>query len=78
MRFIYLILTVLASVILPWWLVLPLWIWYAFTSKAYALIALGILLDAYFGYAMPWHVLYTLAAVTLCVGITFLKPRIAF
>lgn len=78
MRLIYFILIVIGSVVLPWWFVLPLWLCYAFAFRAYELIALGVFLDACFGYQISWHVLYTLVAVALCVGAEFLKPRIAF
>lgn len=69
---------VIVSVTLSWWLVLPLWILYAFRFRAYELIILGILMDAYFGYALSWHMLYTVVAVILCVSSELLKPRLAF
>lgn len=78
MRPIYFIGILIASVVLPWWIVLPLWVCYAFAFRAYELIVLGTALDAYFGYALPWHVFYTMAAAVVCAGAEFLKPRIAW
>lgn len=78
MRFLCFISIVIVSAILPWWLVLPLWACYAFAFQAYELILLGVLLDAYFGYTMPWHILYTLTAAALCFLIELLRPRMAF
>lgn len=77
MRPLYFMSIVIASVVLPWWLVLPLWVCYACVFRPYELIALGVLLDAYFGYAMPWHVFYTLNAAILFLVAEFLKPRVA-
>lgn len=67
-----------AGVVLPWWLVLPLGVWYACMFRAYELIVLGVALDAYFGSALPWHVLYTATAGVVCAGAEFLKPRMAW
>ena len=78
MRSIFFIGVVIASVVLPWWLALPLFAYYAFVFRAYELIVLGILLDAYFGYMLPWHVFYTVAALALYMGMEFLKPRVAW
>lgn len=78
MRLVCFIGLVVGSVVLPWWFLLPLWTLYAFAFQAYELIALGMLLDAYFGYAMPWHVFYTVTATLVCIGAELVKPRIAF
>lgn len=78
MRLIYFIAIVVASVVLAWWLVVLLWVLYALMFRAYELIALGILLDAYFGYVLPWHVFYTVAATLVCIGASVLKPRMMF
>ena len=78
MRSIFFIGVVIASVVLPWWLVLPLFAYYAFVFRAYELIVLGILLDAYFGYMLPWHVFYTVVAPALYISMEFLKPRVAW
>lgn len=78
MRLIYFILLMIASVTLPWWLVLPLWILYAFAVGAYELIALGFLLDAYFGYSALFNVFYLSAAVVLCMGVELLRSRLTF
>lgn len=77
MRIVYFIVLLFCAGVLPWWLILLLFAWYAFAYRGYELIALGVLLDAYFGYAFPWHVVYTLAAggIVLCAEV--LKPRIA-
>lgn len=78
MRFIYFIGIVIISVTLPWWLAVLIWVLYAFRFQAYELVALGTLLDAYFGYALPWQVFYTVAAVFVCIGAALVKPRVAF
>ncbi len=78
MRVFYFILLTIASVIMPWWLVLAFWVLYAFFVGAYELMMLGILLDAYFGYASLWHSFYFWSAVILCVGVELLRPRLAF
>ena len=78
MRLLYILLLVIVSVIAPWWCTLILWIPYAFRFRAYELIALGILLDAYFGYATLWHIFYTVSATVLYFGVELLRPRIAF
>jgi hypothetical protein len=77
MRFAYFILLGIVSVTMPWWLVLPLSALYAFFFRSYEIIALGVALDAYFGYALPWHVFYTVCALGLCLFLEPIRPRIA-
>ena len=64
-----------APAILPWWLLVPLWAYYAFVFRAYELVVLGVFLDAYVGYALPWHIFYTLSGSLLFFIAEFLKPR---
>ena len=78
MHFISFIIVVCVSVVLPWWLVLPIWVFYGFRFGGYELIALGVLLDAYFGYGASWNVFYVLAAVVICIVVAVVKPRMRF
>lgn len=77
MRFFYCAVIIIAAILLPWWAAAILWVWYAFVFRAYELVVLGILLDAYFGYVFPWHLFYTLVATLICFGAELVKPRIA-
>jgi len=77
MRLLYFLIVLITAVALPWWIALPFFAFYAFRFQAYELIALGVLLDAYFGYMLPWHVAYTTAAGVLCIVAELLKPRIS-
>jgi F0F1-type ATP synthase assembly protein I len=76
MRIVYFLLLVVASVIFPWWLVLPLFGLSAFVCGAYELIVLGILLDAYFGSESFFSVFHLSVAVIACLVAAFLKPRV--
>lgn len=64
------------SVIMPWYLTVPLWCVYAARyPAAYELVVLGIALDAYFG-APGVAPLYTLMGAAVAAVAEFLKPRI--
>ena len=78
MRPVYFIGVVIVSVIAPWWLTMLFFAWYAVQSRAYELVALGMLLDAYFGYTLPWQCVYTAVAAGLYIAAELLKPRLAF
>ncbi len=78
MRLFYFICSTLSIFLFPWWVTLPVWVWYAFRYRAYELVCVGILFDGYIGYTFPWHLLYTLSALFICICAEFLKPRIAF
>lgn len=67
----------LASVLLPWWLVMPLWVVYAYRLPAYELLVLGALCDAYYGVASG-YAYYTAAALVIVAGMEFLKPYLVF
>lgn len=65
------------SVLLPWWLVLPVWGAYAYALPAYELIVIGLLLDAYHGTGSEgWY--YTVAALVITAGLELLKPHLSF
>ncbi len=76
MRVLSFILIVCISFVCPWWALAPIWLAYAVRHSAYELIVLGCMLDAYFG-ATFFHATYTAMAVVVCVGMEWLRPRIA-
>lgn len=78
MRLIFLAPLIIVSVVVPWWLALPLWAGYVFAFRGYELIVLGVLLDAYFGAGGLYQALYTLSAAALCLLAEMLRPRMAF
>ncbi len=62
---------------LPWWLVVPLWIGYVLMYDGYELVLLGVCMDAYMGTEGMWSVFYTCAAAIVVVSGLLLKPRLA-
>lgn len=66
-----------AAIVLPWWLVAPFALVYAFAFRAYELLALAACIDAYFGAAaqIPY---YTLGALSFMIVAEFVKPYLSF
>jgi len=65
------------SVLLPWWLVLPVWVAYAYALPAYELVVIGLLLDAYHA-AGSFEGYYTVSALVITAGLELLKPHLSF
>lgn len=63
---------------LPWWLVVPLWIAYVLIYDGYELLLFGICMDAYVGTDGMWSIFYTTAAALSILMGLFIKPRLAF
>ncbi len=78
MRLFWFLTVIIVSALIPYWGVFLVWGAYVLFFGGYELLILAVALDAYLGYALPWHVAYTLCASVLCVGRDVLKPRIAF
>lgn len=78
MRFIYALLVMFFSLVVPWWLVVPLWVGYALLGTTYELIVLGVLLDAYLSAGAPYPLYYTITAFVIVLGMLWLKPRMSF
>ncbi|MEX0917702.1 MAG: hypothetical protein WDZ93_00945 [Candidatus Paceibacterota bacterium] len=66
-----------ASILLPWFIVLPLAVVYVLWSRAYELVVLAAFIDAYFGSAVliPY---YTLTAAALFLVAEWVKPSLSF
>ena len=57
------------------WVAVPLSIWYCYSFRAYELVLLGFLIDAYFITTLTIP-LYTTSFLALFLAIEFLKPRL--
>jgi hypothetical protein len=73
----------LSAIIMPWWVTLPMAIFFALRFKSYyELIALGLILDALYGAPMPvfyGHILvFSLTCALIFVLLEFLKPQLRF
>lgn len=60
-----------------WWLIIPIWLGYAFLYTGYELILLGVLLDAFLGHGERVPVLYTLIAVGACILGVLVRSRMS-
>jgi len=77
MRIIYAIIVGILTVTTPWYIVLPIWICYAFVYPAYELLAFGIIFDAAVG-STGMHLYYTATALALVLLMEWIKPNLSF
>lgn len=78
MRIFFSLVVFALTFVLPWWLVIPLWILFVLAYDGYELIVLGVCMDAYVGTNGTWSLFYTLAAALVIIGGLLIKPRLAF
>ncbi len=78
MHFLVFLITGALTFILPWWLVVPLWLAYVLIYDGYELVLFGICMDAYVGTNGLWSIFYTSVAAAIVAGGHLVRPRLAF
>ena len=78
MRIAAFFITFVLTVMLPWWLVVPLWALYVLVYDGYELVVFGVCMDAYVGIGGVWSMLYTSAATVIVICGLLIRPRLAF
>lgn len=76
MRILLFTILILCIIWLPFWVLVPYCVWYAYRYFAWELIVLASFIDAYFGGTVTPY--YSLAASMLVLCIEWVRPSLAF